>query len=289
MRTPFSSGMWLVGIAGAVTLASAPTCAAAMEDGAALVSLDGVTYSPAPSGSIFSGAVTMIPGSSYTGTIHVRNDSDRAAELRISVSDTTSANAAFIENLSLRAVTPVSPEALPVDLEHGAPCTPLLQGELMPPRTVTEVSITLAMRDSVDNAHQGATANTALSVSLSEPGAPSSAADCTPGGGIPLTPDPERPAGENGGENPGSEGDPIESGSGSGGGSAGGTWRPSGGSGDEDGNGTPRTAPDTPVGTAAPPSIGAGSPVLFPWMGVGAVVLGGGLLFGLQQWKGHRR
>jgi hypothetical protein len=283
VKRRLSIGMRLAAMVGALTLTSAPVAAAAESDGAALVSLDGVTYSSSPSGSVFPGTLTLIPGTSHTGTFYVRNDSDRAGELRIAVSDTTTANAAFVENLSLRAVTPVTPDAPAVDLEPGATCMPLLDGEVMQPQTVTEVSITLAMRDSVDNAHQGATADTTLSVSLSEPGAPSTAADCTPGGGIPLTPDPEKPAVD------GDSGDTDDqAGSGPGGNDQGGMKQPSensaGGSGE-----TPAPTTDTPVGAAAPPGIGAGSPVLFPWMGVGAVVLGGGAFFGLRKWKEHRR
>jgi hypothetical protein len=216
--------------------------------------------------------------------VWVRNDSDRAADLRISVSDTTASNAAFIEHLTLQALTPQTTDSDPVPLEHGATCTPLLEGELMRPGTVTEVSITLAMRDAVDNAHQGASADTTLMVSLSEPGAPSTAADCTPGGGIPLTPDPDKPADPDKPSGSDSTDDSTGSGGsgGSGGRDGGDTERPSVGSAD----GT--AAPTAPDGAAAPPSLGTDSPVLFPWMGVGAAVLAGGVIFGLRQRKGHR-
>ena len=273
--------------AGALLLLGPALPAAASEDGATLLSLDGTTFSAAPDGAVFSEGLVLVPGSRHTGTVWVRNGSDRAADLRISVSDTTASNVAFIEHLTLQAATPQTDDSEPVPLQQGATCTPLLDGELMQPESVTEVSITLVMRDSVDNAQQGATADTTLMVSLSEPGAPSTAADCTPGGGIPLTPDPEQPDDTDPADSATDDGAVSDSGSGGSGPS--GSERPTKGSGEGDGAETSDPTTDTPVGAAAPPSIGTGSPVLFPWIGVGAVVLAGGLFFGLRQRKGLRR
>jgi LPXTG-motif cell wall-anchored protein len=269
--------------AGTLLLLGPAVPAAAEEGGATLLSLDGSTFSASPVGAVFSEGLVLIPGSRHTGTVWVRNDSDRAADLRISVSDTTASSVTFIEHLTLQALTPQTTDSDPVALEPGATCIPLLEGELMAPGTVTEVSITLAMRDAVDNAHQGASANTTLMVSLSEPGAPSTEADCTPGGGIPLSPDPAKPADTDMPTGPDSTDDSTGS-EGPGAGEGGDTGRPPLGS----AGGTAAPTDQTPGGAAAPPSRGTDSPVLFPWMGVGAVVLGGGVFFGLRKRKEHR-
>jgi hypothetical protein len=275
----------MVMVAGALALLPA-TAASAADEGATLLSLDGVAFSPAPDGALFPDGLVLVPGSHHTTTFWVRNDSDRAGALRISVSGTTASTAAFIEDLSLQAATPKTADAAAVPLQAGATCTPLLAGELMPPGTVTEVSLTLAMRDAVDNAHQGATANTSLMVSLSDPGAPSTAADCTPGGGIPLTPDPEDPDAPGRTPGPstphdGADADPAVSGSGSGG-SDGTPDQPASG----DGTGAPPA--DGPPGAAAPPSPQLGSPVLFPWMGVGTAVLAAGIILAIRKRRGQR-
>jgi hypothetical protein len=252
---------------------------AAAADGGATVSLDGESFSAAPDGSVFPSGLVLVPGSRHTATVWVRNDSDRTAALRISATDTTASNGAFIENLTLRAVTPATTDSEAVALEHGATCTPLLEGELIPPQSVTEVTITLAMRDSVGNAHQGATADTTLMVSLSDPVAPSGTPDCTPGGGIPLTPAPGRPDAD---YSDAPDGEPATSGGGDG-------AEPGDGSSGTGGSETSEPTTETPAGAAAPPSLTGGSPVLFPWMTVGAAVLAGGVFLGIRQRKGQRR
>jgi hypothetical protein len=289
-----------------LTLGTAGPAAAA--NGGATVSLDGESFSAAPAGSVFPAGLVLVPGSQHTGTVWVRNDSDRPAALRISATDTTASNAAFIENLTLRAVTPATDDSDAVTLQHGATCTPLLEGELMPPQSVTEVTITLAMRDSVDNAHQGATADTTLMVSLSDPDAPGTAADCMPGGGIPLTPspapdpddsedsddsgntaDPDDPDDADAADAPDAPDAPDGQSTSSGGGGAGGDAEPGDGSSGTGGSETSEPTAETPVGAAAPSSLAGSSPVLFPWMGLGAVVLAGGVIFGIRQRKGQRR
>jgi hypothetical protein len=276
----FRPAVILAAAASAMALSVAPFASPATADeaGGTLISLDGLSYSEAPSGSIFPAGVVMVPGASATGSFFVRNDSDRAADLRISVSDTTSGSATFIESLTLKAETHVTSNARPVALESGGTCTPLLSGELLASGATTEVAITLAMLDSLGNADQGSSADTTLMVSLRDPDAPESATtDCVPGGGIPLTPDPVHPG------KPGTTAETV--------GGSGAAPSPDGNDTD-DASGSPQTdgddataSPDTPTSAASPPILGGGQPVLFPWMGLGTIVLGAGLFLGIRHRK----
>jgi hypothetical protein len=166
-------------------LLALPSAALAAEGGAALVSLDGTSYSAAPDGAIFDSGLVLIPGSSATGTFFVKNDSDRAADLTIAVANTSATSGTIIQHLTMQASTPSMPAQQPVQLEPGSTCTPLLSGQTLDARSVTKVTITLSMAEAVGNADQGSTADTDLRVSLTDPDAPS-AADCEAGGIIPV-------------------------------------------------------------------------------------------------------
>jgi hypothetical protein len=73
-------------------------------------------------------------------------------------------------------------------------CTPLLAGEPLAAGAITRVTITLAMHHDADNSGQAATAETTLSATLADPEASDPDRGCTPGGGIPLVPSPDKPA-----------------------------------------------------------------------------------------------
>jgi hypothetical protein len=270
-------------IAAAIAAISVPGAAAAAEDSAVLISLDGVSFSSTPEGAIFDAGVVLVPGSNVTGTFHVRNNSARVADLRISVMNTTSADVTFIENLTLLASTRVTQDTDAVQLQQGETCTPLLRGELLQPGADAEVSITLAMTESVDNAHQGSTADTELMVALADPGTPTTAlADCIQGGGIPLTRDPLQPVRSGEPRTPSSAGIDESADQPS----AGTDAEPTDSATGEELSATGAPSIDTPTTSGSPPLSSGGQAVLFPWMGVGTAVLAAGLFLGI---KNHRK
>ena len=168
-----------------------PVAAAAEETGSVLISLDGTVFERSPQGGVFPRGTALIPGGSVTGTFYVKNDSGRDADLRISVAGASSANATFIDALSLEATTQAS-DGTPVPLSSDGACIPLLSGERLPSRQVTAVQITLAMDREAGNHAQGSDADAALVVALTDPAAPdSSGLGCDDDGGIPLLPAPD--------------------------------------------------------------------------------------------------
>jgi hypothetical protein len=175
-----------------VPMLAVPAAVAADAPGAALISLDGTSFERSLQGGIFPSGTVLVPGGTVTGTFYVKNDSDRAADLRISVAGASSASATFIDALTLQAATPASPDAAPVPLSSDTDCISLFSGELLRSNQVTAVQITLAMDADADNNDQGADAAAALVVALTDPTAPDSAEyGCTDGGGIPLLPGPD--------------------------------------------------------------------------------------------------
>lgn len=174
--------------AGGVALAMAlfaPGAAVAAEGDGPLISFDGVSFSSAPDGGIFPSRPVLVPGSTATGAFYVKNDSGRTADLQIAVADTSGTSATFIENLTLQAATRAMPAEPPVQLQSGTTCSSLLAGLPLEARTVTKVTITLAMSQTLGNVDQGSTADTNLVVSLSDHGSPAPLPNCE-GGRIPV-------------------------------------------------------------------------------------------------------
>jgi hypothetical protein len=160
------------------------------------ISLDGVSFTESPEGSIFPADVALVPGSSTSTTIWVRNDSERTGELQLSVSAATASQSGFLESLSMAASTPAT-AGTSVPLSSADSCSPLL-GEALEAGDTATVTITLRMDEAVGNEEQRSTAGADLQVALREPGAPDlDAAGCEPGTGIPVTPDPDDPAAPN--------------------------------------------------------------------------------------------
>lgn len=172
-----------------------PAALAAADDAEALsISLDGMSFSPSPDGSIFPDGVELVPGSSTSTTIWVRNDSTGAGALQLAVTGATASRASFLESLSMAASSPAT-AGNAVPLSSADRCSPLL-GEELAAGATTAVTITLMMDDAVGNADQGSTAGVELQVAMGAADAPDlAAADCEPGTGIPVTPDPDRPTG----------------------------------------------------------------------------------------------
>jgi hypothetical protein len=243
---------------------AAPLAAAADSTGSALISLDGTSFSRAPQGSIFSGAVVLVPGSTTTGTFYVKNDSDRAADLRIAVAGASSSSTTLLDELTVEAATPSTPEGTPVPLSPDSACISLLSGQVLGSQDITTVRITLTMDAEAGNPDQGAAAAADLLVSLTDPAAPESAEyDCTEGGGIPLipapSPSPDVPVSET--TEPVAPIDvdqPTEA------------AEPDGHDTTPTGGGAP--AAETPPTAGAIPSSESGIPI--PWLGTGALVLG---------------
>jgi hypothetical protein len=177
-----------------IPLVAMPAAVAAEETGSALISLDGTSFERSVQGGIFPAGTMLIPGGTATGTFYVMNDSDRAADLRIAVAGASSASATFLDELSLQAGTPATRDAAPVPLSSDGACIPLLSGELIRSGQVTAVHLNLTMDADATDPDQGAAADAALVVSLTDPATPDSVEfDCTDGGGIPLLPALDQP------------------------------------------------------------------------------------------------
>ncbi len=158
------------------------------------ISYDGVSFSDSPEGSLFAADGTLVPGSSVSTTIHVRNDSKLTGELQLAVTGATASNIAFLESLSMMASLPGDAVGVPIRLEAGEQCSPLLAGEELAAGATVAVTITLTMDGSVGNDEQRSTAGAELLASLREPGAPGSAVPgCEEGTGIPVLPEPAEP------------------------------------------------------------------------------------------------
>jgi hypothetical protein len=242
-------------------LLAAPAAASADEAGAALVSLDGSSFERSLQSGIFPAGTMLVPGGTATGTFYVKNDSERAADLRISVAGASSASATFLDELSLQAGTPATPDSAPVPLSSDGTCIPLLSGEPIRSQDVTAVRITLTMDVDATDLDQGAAADAALVVSLTDPAAPDSAgSDCTDGGGIPLLPSPDRPDRDT--ADPAAVVAPQP------------TAAASGENEESDETGVATPAAETPPTAGALPPVPAESPVPLTWLGTGGLVLG---------------
>jgi hypothetical protein len=182
----------LLGILAPLGGALAPAAAADEYVNALAISFDGVSFSESPEGSLFPADVALVPGSSVSTTVFLRNESDRAGEFQLAISGATASQASFLESLSMRASTAANPTGAAVPLTAGDQCSPLLAGEALPAGATAAVTITLLMDESVGNAEQRSTAGTDLHVSLREPGSPD-LAGCEPGTGIPVLPEPTDP------------------------------------------------------------------------------------------------
>jgi hypothetical protein len=267
-----------------VPLLALPTTAAADDEtGSALISLDGSAFSRAPNGSIFPDGVVLVPGATTTGTFYVKNDSGRAADLRISVAGASSASATLIDALTLEAATPETPNGTPVPLSSDGNCIPLLSGELLHSQASTAVRITLALDELAGNPDQGMDADAQLVVALTDPGVPSADYDCTDGGGIPLTPAPA-PAAQHPVDTPVSETtDPVP---------ALNARQPTAAATDH--ADTPQTGVATPA-AETPPTAGAlplspaDSPIPLPWLGIAGLLLGVGAFVATKLRGRHSR
>ena len=174
-------------------LLATPAAAGAPEELNALaISLDGVSFGESPAGSLFPADLALVPGSSATTTVYIRNVSEHDAELQLAVTGATASNTTFLESLSMMASASGDPAGDPVALEVGEQCSPLLVGEALAAGATAPVTITLLMDGSVGNNEQRSTAGAELQVSLNEPGAPGSAVPgCEEGTGIPVLPEPD--------------------------------------------------------------------------------------------------
>ncbi|MFC0682300.1 hypothetical protein ACFFGH_31100 [Lysobacter korlensis] len=258
-----------IGAAGVLLpLLAAPTAAAADETGGALISLDGTTFSETAGGALFRDGLVLVPGSSVTGTFWVKNDSDRLADLHISVADASSSSTTLMDSLTMQAATSANPAGATVTLADAAACTTLLSGERLDAQTVTPVLVTLRMDQSVGNDDQGSTADARIVVSLADPSAPRRQPDCAEGGSIPITrpvPQPDRGTGS------GSD-TTLDPGN-----SVGGPGSVEGGPATDSPAPTETPVPAPASGTPpvpVAPTVPTGSPLPLPLLGTGGLALG---------------
>ena len=162
------SAALLVLALGVPVAASAAPASAAEEKPGALLSLDGSSFSAAPQGAIFPNGVLLVPGSSETATIWVKNVSGGPAHLGLALAGATATNAEFIQALTLEAAVDGAPTGAPVSLASPDACTPLLAGETLADGETAKVALRLAMSEAAGNGGQDASAGADLAVSLTD-------------------------------------------------------------------------------------------------------------------------
>ena len=148
-------------VAALVLGAAAPAQA---DDGSVLVSADGVTFSSTLPAGVFDSAV-MIPGSSQSATLYVKNDSTVPSELFLTATGIAASNRDFASALSLTATSAASPTGPAIPLGGASRCATLL-AEPLAPGAVTRLTLTLAMADVTAQVAQGATISAAVGVAL---------------------------------------------------------------------------------------------------------------------------
>lgn len=155
-------------IIAAAPAATASNASNASGDGQTLVSLDGLTFSQAPEGSLFDPATRVVPGDALTGTLWVQNDSTGYARLTLAVTDQSGST----DLLKALRIVHTPNEWLPVAASTGQ-CDEMTIGEQLDPGAVTRVDLTLL----IDDALAGRTAQNsagafAVRAVLSDPVAP---------------------------------------------------------------------------------------------------------------------
>lgn len=149
----------------------------------ALISLDGVTFSQAPEGSLFDPDRKVVPGDVLTGTLWVRNASSDPAILTLAVTD----QAGSQELLHALKVAYTPNEWLPVVAPSGQ-CDQMTIPESIDPGTQTRIDLSLMVDDALaGRTAQNSTGSFAVRAALSDPLAPIPDA-CDSGTVIPATP-----------------------------------------------------------------------------------------------------
>ncbi|MDP3208645.1 MAG: hypothetical protein Q8M65_05815, partial [Rhodoglobus sp.] len=147
------------------------------------VSADGVTYGPTFPGSLF-GAIRLVPGSSDTTTLWVRNPTSATAYLRVVLTEVVADDQDYWGALSVR--TTVLGQVASMPMPSPSTCTVLATAVPMGAGQALPVIFALSLADLNGRQGQNGRADFAIGVTLSEVAYPT---DCsTPAVVVPATP-----------------------------------------------------------------------------------------------------
>lgn len=185
-RTRAMRRMAVAAVAGAAAamLALVPA-AAAMADTPVLVSSDGARFGPALPNGVFASTI-LVPATSRTAILYVRNPIDRPVILSLRASDITSSDPALARALTLTATADPPARATPVHLGAPDTCRPLLAGVPVAADGTVAVPLTLAMGDVSGSVAQGQNASLTIHVLLQDAAAPAPADPCAHGTAVPA-------------------------------------------------------------------------------------------------------
>jgi len=158
-------------IAGTLTLGVAAPAQAVT--GGLELSLDGVTWGPAFSGSVFSTGEALVPGSRINGTFYARNGTDQPAWMRVGVSNLRVTSMEFALAMNLSTVGTTSDGASGSSSKVGADdmvCSDFLNRDTpLPPGAAVRIDTSLWFRPDVSGTTaQNEAAQVAFIVELSE-------------------------------------------------------------------------------------------------------------------------
>ena len=128
-------------VGGAVTPASAAT-------GSVLLSRDGISFTPTPSGGLFDGAGLLVPGQSVSRSLWIHNPSETAAALRVSIRNLVSTSSVFADGVSLTRLDSFAGSS-PVTQSLSAlgACEVVSSAPSVAARSTVKLSLTFTMAD----------------------------------------------------------------------------------------------------------------------------------------------
>jgi hypothetical protein len=159
--------------------------AAATADTPVLVSADGTHFGSTLPKGLFPSMI-LVPATSRTATLYVRNPTSRPVTLTLRVSDVTYSDPSLANALTVTAKAGPPATVTAVHLDAIATCEPLLAGAPVAPNGTIAVPVTVAMAD-VDGAiAQAQHADLTIHVVLQDAVAPAPADPCAPGTPVPA-------------------------------------------------------------------------------------------------------
>ena len=158
---------------GAIAMAALASAASALPAfatspvGDVHVSPDGVTYYSNYSGPLFTNIGLMVPKSTQTQPLYIRNDGSQPGLLRIVMRDVVYSDATYAGALSLQLSTP-GHTGPAVPITWAAPCWVLIQGQTVAPGQVVVINMAVALGDLNGQAGQNTSAQMSIGVQLSD-------------------------------------------------------------------------------------------------------------------------
>lgn len=155
-----------------------------------LLSTDGVTFAPSPSGEILRQTGALVPGGSVSTPLWVRNPTDARATWRAEVREILATSDSYAEAVTLSTWHIGGARVHALGLDDLSPCVALVTSSL-PPGGTAKMLFAFGMDPGADNSTQGqaATLRIALTMRDSAGGPPGS--PCEDGA---VAPDSARPA-----------------------------------------------------------------------------------------------